>query len=105
MVRRTKHGQGRDGKTRDNFLYETDSPSRLTASFSFDVKAKIDLLEIDMKRNRHTQNTRIEKHETNEADETFAVLQVKLSTGGNARSQQRRVDLVIRHYQVLPSCC
>jgi hypothetical protein len=76
-------GDGGDGCFRHDLFYKNDAAAEFVLGLAFDVEPEIHFLKIDMKRYEKIHHSRIEEHKTDEANEAFAVLQIKLGTDGN----------------------
>src|SRR5262249_19031974 len=67
-----------------------------------DVKSQVDLFKVSVEGNRQAENARLQKEESDDADEMTVIPSVEFHAARYERTQRRRIDLVIEHRQSWP---
>src|SRR5690606_33485660 len=91
--------------TRHDLFNENNPSANFAIHSSLYVESQIDLLKIHVKRHTNSQNTRVQEHKPDKAHETLPIVKIEFAARRNERLDQRRINRVIRHYQVAPFGC
>jgi hypothetical protein len=92
----------RNRTARHQFADEHYPASPDVSRLSPHVEAQIYFFEVAMQRDRKTEKAGIEKKESDNADEGFAILKIDLGASWNERFKQSGIDDIIQHRQVTP---
>ena len=87
---------------RHQFTDEHNGMAILRTDDTPDVEAEIHLLEIAMKKSRHTKHVGVEKEKSDQAYEVSALALIELSAFWQKRNQHRPVYLEVEHREVAP---
>src|ERR1019366_3698278 len=74
----------------------------LSSDLATHIEAKVDLLEVTMKRNRQAEDFRIQKLKPDQTGKVLSLPRIERRPGRNIRLKNRRLHLVIDHRQVVP---
>src|SRR5665213_1629508 len=87
---------------RNELFDEDDAASPAINGAMANVKAKIDLFKIAMKRNRDVAYSRVQKTKADHAHERAAIPRVQLRAAWHAGGEQLRVNFEVEHRDVPP---
>jgi hypothetical protein len=91
-----------DRAPRNQLAHEHDSAPPFLRALSPDIEPQVHFLEIAMKRDRETDDARVEEHKTDNAEERLAVVEIEFRVNRDQRLKDLRVDGEVQHRQVTP---
>src|SRR5215831_14532663 len=87
---------------RHHFTDKHNAATPRVGGFLADIETQIHFFKIAVERDRQTEQTRVEKEETDHADKRFAVFEIDLGAGRDKRRENARIDGVIEHGYITP---
>ena len=93
---------GGDSAPGNELTHENDAAPPCVSRFLAHVETQIHFFEISVERNGQAEESRVEKKETDDADECLAVLEIDLRSWRDERRKDRWIDDVIQHREITP---
>src|SRR5215510_997417 len=95
-------GHGRDRPSRRDLFDERHAAPPAVFRPAADIKSQVDLFKVSVEGDRQTQDARLQKEESDDADEMTVIPRVEFHAERYERTQRRRIDFVIEHGQSSP---
>src|ERR1700730_17290684 len=91
-----------NGATRNQLTHKDNAAPPGVGGFFADIKAQVHFFKIAMQRNGKTEQACVEKQETDDAQERFAIFKIEFSSRRNEWRDDRWIDNVIEHRKIAP---